>query len=139
MLSCVYHVVVAIVSRSFFVNWNIAARVVHLLGLPTVVLVKKKNGSIRFCVDYRALNHLTVKIVYPLPRVDNVLDRLRGARYVSTLDLYKGYWQVPLHDADRSKTAFVTPVGLFNLKDGVWSVQCAGVVPAHDGHSFGRA
>ncbi|GBN11484.1 Transposon Ty3-I Gag-Pol polyprotein [Araneus ventricosus] len=81
-----------------------------------VVLVKKKNGEWRFCMDYRRLNKVTKKDVYPLPRIDDALDCLVGARIFSIMDLKSGYWQVELDDKDREKTAFVTPDGLFDFK-----------------------
>ena len=77
--------------------------------LSSVVLVRKRDGSYRFCIDYRALNGITVKDAYPLPRVDETLDSLEGAKYFSTLDLAGGYWQVEVNPSDRSKTAFSTP------------------------------
>ncbi|UYV63377.1 K02A2.6-like [Cordylochernes scorpioides] len=80
-----------------------------------VVLVKKKDGTWRFCVDFRRLNHITKKDVYPLPRIDDVLDHLSSARYYSTMDLKTGYWQVEVDERDREKTAFVTPDGLYEF------------------------
>ena len=80
-----------------------------------VVLVPKKDGSLRFCVDYRQLNALTMKDVYPLPRIDDILDTLGSAKYFTTLDLASGYWQVKLDDDARPKTAFTTHQGLFEF------------------------
>ena len=80
-----------------------------------MVLVTKKDGSIRFCVDYRRLNSVTVKDPYPLPRIDDTLDSLGGAAYFSTLDLCSGYHQMPMAPRDREKTAFATPDGHFEF------------------------
>ena len=81
-----------------------------------VLLVKKKDDSWRFCVDYRKLNAVTVKDVYPLPRIEDALARLNGAKVFSSLDLQAGYWQVPVAYADREKTAFITADGLWQFK-----------------------
>ncbi|XP_060719718.1 retrovirus-related Pol polyprotein from transposon 412 [Tachysurus vachellii] len=78
-----------------------------------IVLVKKKDGSLRMCVDYRQLNSKTRKDAFPLPRIDESLDALAGARWFSTMDLASGYNQVPVTEVDRPKTAFCTPFGLF--------------------------
>lgn len=74
-----------------------------------VVLVKKPNGQYRFCVDFRKLNAVTKKDAYPLPYVSHILDRLRDARYLSSLDLKSAYWQVKVKEEDREKTAFTVP------------------------------
>ena len=78
-----------------------------------VVLVKKKDGSTRFCVDYRKLNEVTRKDAYPLPRIDSCFDCLGKSQWFCTLDLRSGYWQVPVAEEDIEKTAFITPQGLF--------------------------
>jgi hypothetical protein len=80
-----------------------------------VVLVKKKNGKLRFCVDYRKLNAITKKDAYPLPRIDEMLNALSGSQWFSTLDLASGYWQVAMHPNDREKTAFVTRYGTYEF------------------------
>ena len=69
-----------------------------------MVLVKKKDGSITFCVDYRKLNSVTHKDSYPLPQIDDTLEALAGSRWFSTLDLKSGYWQVELDKEDKEKT-----------------------------------
>ena len=78
-----------------------------------IVIVKKKDGSLRFCVDYRQLNDRTVKDSYPLPRIDDSLDCLGGATWFSTMDLRSGYHQVALDERDKDKTTFVTRKGTF--------------------------
>ncbi|XP_059210478.1 uncharacterized protein LOC131989303 [Centropristis striata] len=80
-----------------------------------IVLVSKKDGSIRFCVDYRRVNDVSRFDAYPMPRVDELLDRLGTARFFTTLDLTKGYWQIPLSPESREKTAFSTPYGLYQF------------------------
>jgi hypothetical protein len=69
-------------------------------GFP-VVMVRKKDGSVRFCIDYRAFNAVTVKDVYPLPRVDETLEALHGSRRYTSLDLHAGYWQHGVAPEDR--------------------------------------
>ncbi|MES9884250.1 MAG: reverse transcriptase family protein, partial [Sedimenticola sp.] len=79
-----------------------------------VVIVRKKDGSIRFCIDYRKLNSRTTKDAYALPRIEETLHLLAGSRYFSKLDLKSGYWQVELREEDKRKTAFqVGSIGFF--------------------------
>lgn len=84
-------------------------------GAP-IIFVPKKNGKLRMCVDYRALNKLTVKNRYPLPRIDELMDRLQGATVFSKLDLQSGYWQIRIAEADVPKTAFRTRYGHYEWK-----------------------
>lgn len=77
------------------------------------VLVRKKDGSIRYCIDYRALNKVTTKDAFPLPRMETCIDTLRGCVYMSCVDMASGYWQLLVHPKDRHKTAFITKYGLF--------------------------
>lgn len=82
-----------------------------------VVIVKKKNNKYRFCIDFRKVNEVTEKDAYPLPQVSATLDKLRNARYITTLDLKDGYWQVPLTETSKPVTAFTVPGrGLFQFK-----------------------
>ena len=80
-----------------------------------IVLVTKKDGTTRFCIDYRKLNDVTRKDAFPLPRIDECLDVLSGAKYFCTLDLASGYWQVGMLEDDKAKTAFCTKFGLYEF------------------------
>ena len=81
-----------------------------------VVLVAKLDGSQRFCVDCHALNSVTKRDLYPLPRCDDILESLSGAQLFSHLDLLRGYWQIDVAQKDREKTAFATPDGLYHFR-----------------------
>ncbi|CAG8744292.1 13972_t:CDS:1, partial [Dentiscutata heterogama] len=80
-----------------------------------VILVKKKNGKFRFCVDFRKLNNVTKKDTYPLPRIDDMLDNLGNAQWFMSLDLTSGYWQVEVKKEDKEKTAFITKYSLYEF------------------------
>ena len=77
------------------------------------VLVRKKDGSLRYCIDYRAVNKLTVKDAFPLPNIESCLDTLGENLYMSTLDMAASYWQLEIDEQDRHKTAFITKYGQF--------------------------
>jgi hypothetical protein len=81
-----------------------------------VVVVKKKNGKLRFCVNYKPLNDITKKDNYPLPRIDELLDSLQDAQWFTTLDLASGYWQIKVRKEDQEKTAFITKFGTYEFK-----------------------
>ena len=80
-----------------------------------IVLVQKRDGSWRFCIDFRRVNAVTHKDAYPLPRIDSTLDSLSGAQFFLTLDLASGYWQVEVAEEDKEKTAFSSPQGHFEF------------------------
>ena len=95
------------------------------LGLRPVVLVRKKDDSLRFCVDYRKLNNVTRFDAYPLPRVDETLEALGGSKFFTTLDLLSGYWQVGLTPEARLKSAFCVRSSLY-----LWNVMPFGLCNA---------
>ena len=80
------------------------------------VLVRKRDGSVRWCIDLRKLNDVTVKDCYPLPLLQDCIDALEGCRYFTTLDMASGYYQLEVAEEDRDKTAFVTKYGLFSFR-----------------------
>ena len=80
-----------------------------------VVLVKKKDGKQRFCIDFRKLNQVTTRDVYPIPRIDDCLHALGGNAFFSTFDLFAGYWQITMSEIDRQKTAFIVDSGLYEF------------------------
>ena len=82
----------------------------------SVAMVRKRDGTHRFCVDYWELNSVTKADTFPLPRIDDLLDHLGRACYFSTLNLASGYWQIRMHPDSAEKTTFITPQGLYTIK-----------------------
>lgn len=83
---------------------------------PPIILVKKPNDTFRFCVDYRRLNRVTVKDAYPLPRITTILDKLRRANYLFTIDIKSAFWNIPMAPDSKKYTAFTVPNrGLFHF------------------------
>ena len=76
----------------------------------------KKDGTLRLCIDFRKLNDRTLKDSFPLPRIDDTLNKLNGAKFFTTLDLESGYWQIELDEASKEKTAFIVEDNLFQFK-----------------------
>lgn len=81
-----------------------------------IVVVRKKNGTVRMCVDYRTLNKRTIPDQYTVPRVDDALACLAGSRWFSVLDLRSGYYQIPMSSEDKEKTAFICPLGFYQFE-----------------------
>lgn len=90
-----------------------------------VVLVPKRDGTMRFCIDFRQVNALSKVDPYPMPRIDDLVERLGKAKYISTIDLSRGYWQVPLSQRAKEVTAFRTPFGLFHFQVMPFGLQGA--------------
>jgi len=83
-----------------------------------IVMVKKKTDKWRLCIDFRQINAKSIKDAYPMPRINYILDQLREARYISSLDLKDEYWQIPLKADSRHYTAFTVPgKGLFQWRE----------------------
>ena len=98
------------------------------------MLVKKRDGKLRLCVDYRALNAKTHRDAYPLPRIDEALDALGGAKFFCSLDLAHGFHQIPVAESDIEKTAFrVGTGGLYEFTRMPFALQCASHFHALDG------
>ncbi|XP_054862316.1 uncharacterized protein LOC129347852 [Amphiprion ocellaris] len=81
-----------------------------------IVLARKKNGQLRMCIDYRTLNRRTIPDQYTMPRIDDALDCLSGSKWFSVLDLRSGYYQIPMAEEDKEKTAFICPLGFFQFE-----------------------
>ena len=90
-----------------------------------MVTVRKKDKSLRLCVDYRRLNARSAGDAYPMPRVEDLIDRVGNATFITTLDLTKGYWQVSVAEEDKPKTAFTTPYGLYQFTRMPFGLQGA--------------
>ena len=80
-----------------------------------ILIVNKKDGSLRLCVDYRKLNSVSQSDMYPMPRIYELIDGLSQAKFISMFDLTRGLWQVPVSERDRFKTAFNTPFGSYQF------------------------
>jgi hypothetical protein len=80
------------------------------------ILVPKSNGTYRMCTDYRKINAATKTDSFPIPRIDDCVDKVGKAKYITKFDLLKGFWQVPLTDRAKEVSAFVTPDGLYQYK-----------------------
>lgn len=87
----------------------------HSPWSSSIVLVRKKDNTFRFCIDYQKLNAITIRDSHPIPRQDDSLDALNSSSFFSVMDLSSGYWQVPLHPNDKEKTAFTTGTSLYHF------------------------
>ena len=104
-----------------------------------VVLVPKKDSSKLLCIDYRKLNLITRADPYPIPRLEDLIDDIGREKYITALDLTKGYWQVPVAKSSQDKTAFITPWGKIPVPDhAIWTSSCSLDISAVDGHDSRR-
>lgn len=81
-----------------------------------IVIARKKKGSIRMCIDYRTLNRRTIPDQYTTPCINDALDCLSGSKWFSVLDLHSGYYQIPMAEEDKEKTAFICPLGFYQFE-----------------------
>ena len=96
---------------------------------------KEERWYNEVCIDYHWLNDVTQVETYPMRGIDDIIDLLGKVRFISTLDLTRGYWQMPVATEDRAKTAFVTPKDLYQFKImPFWTKWCSSVIPAVDRH-----
>ena len=93
-----------------------------------LILVKKKDGTLRVCIDFRRLNTVTVGDKYPLPRITELLQSLHGSKIFTSVDLESAYWQLGVRSEDRPKTAFTTEQGHFQFKVMPYGLKNAGSV-----------
>ena len=102
-----------------------------------IVLVTKKDGGIRFCVDYRRLNAVSTADCCPMPRVDELIDRLGTAKFIYLHWIYRGgYWQVPMTAETKKKTAFMTPFGQFKFNVMPFGLQGCNISTCKHTHSY---
>lgn len=83
-----------------------------------VAMVPKPNEDMRLCIDYRRLNEVTISDKYPMPRIEDLLHAAKNTKFMTTLDLRSGYYQVQVRECDREKTAFITPTGMYRFSKG---------------------
>ena len=93
-----------------------------------IVLVEKKDGKVRFCTDYRKINQIVVNDTEPMPDMEYLFSKLASAKYLSKIDLSKGYWQVPMAQKDKTKTAFSTPQGSYQWTVMPFGLKTAGAI-----------
>jgi hypothetical protein len=98
--------------------------VYHPEWLANPILVKKKNGKWRMCVDYTSLNKACPKVPFPLPHIDQIVDSTAGCETLSFLDAYSGYHQIKMKESDQLVTSFITPSGMYSyvtMPFGLWN------------------
>ena len=103
-----------------------------------IVLVKKKDGTLRFCMDYRKLNSVSRVDPYPMPRIDELLDKLGKAKYLTTLYLARGYWQVPMSTQSKENSFYYTTGALSVHHHAFWTTRSTSNIPENDGSSDAR-